>query len=97
MVAFANTAGGVVVVGVDDKSRTVVGVDQPRRLEERIASLISDSITPRLVPTLEVATWRGRSVVLVEVYPSPVRPHHVVREGRASRHLRSCWLNESTG
>lgn len=81
VVAFANTAGGVVVVGVDDKSRTVVGVDQPRRLEERIASLISDSITPRLVPTLEVATWRGRSVVLVEVYPSPVRPHHVVREG----------------
>ncbi len=83
VVAFANTAGGIVVIGVQDKTRHVVGVPKPREMEERIASLISDSIAPRLVPDLQVLSWRNRSVVAVEVFPSPIRPHHVVREGEA--------------
>jgi len=81
VVAFANTAGGVVLIGVEDKTRQVRGVAEPRSLEERIANLLSDTITPRLVPDIEVLPWRRTSVVAIEVYPSPSRPHHLVREG----------------
>jgi len=52
LVAFANTSGGVLLIGVEDKSGNVVGVPNPLDLEERLASLISDSISPRLVPEL---------------------------------------------
>lgn len=81
VVAFANTAGGVVLVGVEDRSRHVRGVADPFDLEERIASLITDSIAPRLLPDLEVLAWRKTHVVAVQVHPSPARPHHLVRSG----------------
>lgn len=48
MVAFANTAGGTLLIGVEDATRHVRGVREPLDLEERLASLISDSILPRL-------------------------------------------------
>ena len=39
IVAYANTAGGVLLIGVEDKTRHVRGVRQPLDLEERLASL----------------------------------------------------------
>jgi predicted HTH transcriptional regulator len=79
--AFANTAGGTLVIGVEDVGRHVRGVAEPLALEERLANLVSDHIRPRLVPDLEVVPWRGTHVVVVQVYPSPTRPHYMQREG----------------
>ena len=42
IVAFANTAGGTLLVGVEDRSRHVRGVPDALDLEERLASLVSD-------------------------------------------------------
>ncbi|MCT0226076.1 helix-turn-helix domain-containing protein [Synechococcus sp. CS-1328] len=50
IVAFANTAGGTLLIGVEDRSRNVRGVADPLDEEERLASLISDRISPRIVP-----------------------------------------------
>jgi len=82
VVAFANTAGGIVLVGVEDGTRHVRGVAEPLALEERLASLISDSITPRLLPDLEVLSYRKTHVVAVQVFPSPTRPHHLTKAGQ---------------
>lgn len=49
IVAFANTAGGTLLVGVEDRSRRVRAVGDPLALEERLARLISDRVTPRIV------------------------------------------------
>ncbi len=81
IVAFANTAGGTLLIGVEDKSGHVRGVRDPLDLEERLANLISDSIVPRLVPEIEILPWRRVNVVAVQVYPSPTRPHALKREG----------------
>lgn len=81
VVAFANTAGGTVLVGVEDGTRHVRGVADPLALEERIASLITDSIAPRLLPDLEVLIYRRTHVVAVQVHPSDMRPHHIVKSG----------------
>jgi len=81
IVAFANSAGGTLLVGVEDKSRHVRGVSNPLDLEERLASWISDLIVPRLVPDLEILSWRRTQVLAVEVHPSPSRPHCLKREG----------------
>ena len=50
-------------------------------LEERLASLITDSITPRLLPDLEILPYRKTHVVAVQVFPSPTRPRHLARAG----------------
>ncbi len=80
-VAFANTTGGTILVGVEDGTRRVLGVTDPLSLEERAASLLSDSITPRLLPDLELLCYRRSQVLAVRIHPSSARPHFVVREG----------------
>ena len=82
--AFANTAGGTIVIGVADRTRDVRGVGSPLDLEERAANLISDSIQPRLLPDIEVIRYRDRHVLFVRVYPSASRPHFIKRAGLRS-------------
>lgn len=81
IIAFANTAGGTLLLGVSDGTRHVRGIEDPLAFEERAASLIADSIEPRLVPDLEVLPWRSTHVVAILVHPSGARPHHLRREG----------------
>lgn len=81
IVAFANTSGGALIIGVDDGTRHVRGVAAPLDLEERLANLMSDSIAPRLVPGLEILPWRQTHLVAVEVHPGDNRPHYLTREG----------------
>jgi len=83
IVAFANTAGGTLLVGVEDRSRHVRGVSDPLDLEERLANLISDRISPRIVPEIELLPWRRTQVLALQVHPSPSRPHRLTREGPA--------------
>jgi ATP-dependent DNA helicase RecG len=81
LVAFANTAGGAVVIGVEDKSKRVRGVPGILEAEERVASMVTDSIRPRLIPEIEVLPWRKVNVLIVRVYPSNTRPHYLERLG----------------
>ena len=81
IVAFANTSGGTLLVGVEDRSGHVRGVRGPLDLEERLANLISDRVAPRLVPDIEILPWRRNQVLAVEVHPSPTRPHYLKAEG----------------
>ncbi len=89
IVAFANGAGGTLLIGVTDGSRHVVGVADPTQVEEKLANLISDRIAPRLVPELHLVPWRRTYVLELEVYPSSSRPHWVKSEGTdAGTYLR---------
>jgi predicted HTH transcriptional regulator len=81
IVAFANTAGGTLVLGVEDRSRHVRGVRDPLDMEERLANLISDLVAPRLVPEIEILPWRRTQVLAVRMHPSPSRPHYLKRKG----------------
>ena len=81
IVAFANTSGGTLLVGVEDRTRHVRGVADPLSTEERLANLLSDNVLPRLVPELEVLPWRRTHVLAVQVYPSYSRPHYLKSAG----------------
>lgn len=72
--AFANTAGGRLIIGVTD-TREILGVDSPLDDEERLCSLITDSISPRLVPNIELITVDSKTLLIVDVYLSNSRPH----------------------
>jgi predicted HTH transcriptional regulator len=81
VVAFANTAGGTVLIGIEDRTRQVRGIENVLDVEERLANLISDHIVPRLLPELEILPWQKKQVLAVQVHASPIRPHYVRREG----------------
>src|SRR5436190_1141768 len=54
LVAFANTAGGTLVIGIEDGTKHVRGLPDVLGTEEKLANLIADSIRPRLVPEIEI-------------------------------------------
>ena len=68
------------VIGVDD-DRSVRGLTDPLAVEQRLVNLISDSITPRLVPEVDVVRWRSTNVIVVTVHLSPSRPHRISADG----------------
>lgn len=80
LVAFANTAGGLLVVGIDD-DRKIVGIEHPLDAEERLCNMVSDAISPRLVPNIELMTTDGKTILVVEVFVSGSRPHRIKSEG----------------
>ena len=82
MVAFANSAGGVVVLGVEDGTRTVVGLGDPTAVEERLSNLVADRVAPSLLVEVSVVPWRSSYLVTAEVFPSARRPHHVRQLGQ---------------
>ncbi|CAM2888144.1 ATP-binding protein [Legionella anisa] len=60
IIAFANTAGGTLVIGIKDKTKEAIGIDDVVQDEERIANAIADSVSPLLVPYFQFYTWRNR-------------------------------------
>ncbi len=81
LVAFANTAGGKVIIGVEDKTRRPVGIPSPLDEEERLCNLIADAIQPRLVPNIEMVTIDDQTLLIAEVFLSNSRPHFLKSEG----------------
>ena len=81
IVAFSNTAGGVLVVGVEDGSKNICGIDEPRAVEEKLANIISDNINPRIIPNIEIIPYRNTYLIAVEIYPSSTRPHYLKQTG----------------
>ncbi|MFN7921728.1 MAG: ATP-binding protein [Bryobacteraceae bacterium] len=58
IVAFANTAGGTLVIGLQDATKDAVGVSDVLAAELQLANMISDSIQPMVIPSIEVMPWR---------------------------------------
>lgn len=74
LAAFANGRGGVVVLGVRDETREIVGipVDRLDAVEELVRSACNDSIRPSLAPyierlTLPAAEGERRAVLRIDV------------------------------
>ena len=88
VVAFANTAGGVLLIGVEDKTGFVRAVADVLAAEERLANILADTVAPQVMPDIEVLPWRDRHVIAAEVFPSSRRPHRVRAEGRDGVYVR---------
>ena len=56
VIAFANTSGGKIVFGVEDKTRKVVGIDESVvfSIMDSITNAISDSCEPVIIPDVSL-------------------------------------------
>jgi predicted HTH transcriptional regulator len=80
VVAFANSAGGRLVIGVQNDGE-VVGVADPLLEEERLTNLISDAILPQLRPTVELVPLAGKTVLVAKVWLGQQRPYYLKKRG----------------
>jgi predicted HTH transcriptional regulator len=80
IIAFANTAGGTLIVGVKDKTREVIGVSNILHEEERLTNIIADCVAPLLMPDVEIHSWRDRELIIIRV-PHAAGPFYLKSEG----------------
>jgi ATP-dependent DNA helicase RecG len=73
LVAFANTEGGRVIVGVDDKGK-VCGVDLGPETVQRYLNEIKMATYPQLLPKMRVEKKDGGSLLIIEVTEYPTKP-----------------------
>jgi len=75
--AFANTRGGVLLVGVTDKGG-VHGVHRPREVMEDVRRIGRDFVVPPLNIQAQLVRNNGVAVVACQVGASKKRPHAVL-------------------
>lgn len=84
VIAFANTAGGKIVIGVDDETHEIVGVDKDEvfKIMDNITNTISDMCYPQIFPNIGVYTIDGKSIIVIEIYPGASRPYYIKSLGK---------------
>ena len=85
IIAFANIGGGKILIGVKDDG-TVIGIENSEVPDymDRIANMVHDLIHPLIVPEIYGYSLQERTIIVVEVYPSPLKPHFLKSLGKAA-------------
>ena len=82
MIAFANSEGGRILIGVNDDG-SVAGVTNRDALITRVANSLRDGIEPDLTifTDLVFETMEGKSVLVIQVQRGTARPYYLAGKG----------------
>lgn len=105
LVAFANTNGGQIIVGVADDG-SILGVTNPQQTEEAIVNLARNNCVPSITPIIDRVDIDGHIVFVVQVSRRVGVPHEnnsgqcYIRVGSSKRlctpHERARMLQEAS-
>jgi len=76
MIAFANTKGGYLIIGVDD-DKEIFGVESEKAEAELIYDAAKNFCEPPLDVSIDYVEVKGKEVVVVEVFESQDKPHRI--------------------
>ncbi len=82
VMAFANTDGGTVTIGIDDDG-SICGVTDPDGTMLRVTNTIRDSIRPDVTLFVQIGTEEidGKTVVVISVRRGTARPYYLGSKG----------------
>ena len=82
VIAFANTKGGTLYIGVEDTG-TVVGVDSADRVTLQINNMVRDSIKPDVTMFVHYETQvvDDKQIIAVTVQKGTDRPYYLASKG----------------
>ena len=85
VIAFANTNGGEIFIGVEDDG-TVIGLPNADKDLESVSSMLRDSIKPDILvhTTAEIMTFEGKKVIKITISKGTRRPYHLANKGMKS-------------
>ena len=83
LIAFANTSGGKLVVGVSD-DRQLVGIqDDIFELQDQITSMINELCMPNILPYIYIENIQGIELLVIEVSRGSLLPYYLKPQGKA--------------
>jgi len=75
-VAFANGIGGKIIIGVDDQTREILGIDNHLRdkIYDDFPNSLYDSTSPNLIPQIYEQRIGKKEVLIIEIPPALKKP-----------------------
>lgn len=82
VVAFSNTAGGTLYIGIDDNG-SAIGVENPDAVSLNIIHYLSDMIRPDVTMTTDIShiTLEKKDIIRVDVQEGPSKPYYLREKG----------------
>ena len=77
IIAMANTKGGIILFGVDDKAGDIVGLEYAdlQNIGNRAATIANELVKPQVYITTEVVSIDGKKVLIVYVDEGTAKPY----------------------
>lgn len=90
IIAFSNTAGGKLIIGVNDQREVVgIGDDSLFEMQDKIASIISDYCSPNIIPEIYGVNIKNKLVLVIEVVRGNLKPYFLKNQGKVDgTHIR---------
>lgn len=81
--AIANSRGGrgYIIIGVEDKTKEIVGVYDERLIEEKIQQIISSRCEPPIPVSLEFVHYKSKKLGIITIYTGKQRPYQIRENG----------------
>lgn len=82
--AIANSSGGrgYIIVGIEDKSKKIVGVEEYKLInEERIQQIISTRCEPPIPITVDNVNIEEKKLIIITIYDGGQKPYQIKESG----------------
>lgn len=89
--AFANTLGGILLLGVDDDGK-IVGVESEKSALEELSHIAEFYVFPPVGVDIEIVDCKRKEVLLVEVKESSSKPHKVETINEAGKPVKTAYI-----
>src|SRR3990167_7325728 len=78
-IAFANAAGGRIIIGVDDESHHIVGVsDHDReRIYDAFPNSLYDAVAPTMIAQIYEQNYHDKSILIIEIPEGARKPYYI--------------------
>ena len=86
VVAFLNTLGGEILIGVDNDG-TFVGVDNPDDISLKVADRIKNNISPSAVGLFQISILgEQQKIIKISVAGGVEKPYYIKKYGKWNNH-----------
>jgi ATP-dependent DNA helicase RecG len=83
VIAFSNTSGGKLIIGVSDDKKIVGILDEDIfTLQDKIISLIFDSCHPNILPEIYTINVEGKILLVIEIFRGNLLPYYFKSKGK---------------
>jgi len=81
--AIANSSGGrgYIIIGVEDKTKRIIGINEFEFKEEQIQQIISSRCEPPIPVSIEFVIYQNKNLAIITIYDGGQKPYQLRENG----------------
>lgn len=82
IIAFANTNGGKIYIGISDDG-TIIGIEDTDSVLQTLSGMINEGIKPSLIEytQIKIEQYNQKNIIIIEIQSAPNKPYYLADKG----------------